>query len=138
LLLDECEEDAMLQRLNSFFSVRRRDEAEAAIKNDTSHEVARPSVTLPLDTFGTIMVQFKALGLIEKSERKRSVSDSGTYWTLTAYGDSHLTSLRAISRGPEPPVVETKESESGDAAQHASRKDGIAESAEDDERSVAS
>ena len=31
-----------------------------------------------------------------KSEKARSVKDSGTYWTLTPYGDEVMTRLRAI------------------------------------------
>jgi hypothetical protein len=50
------------------------------------------------DDFGTLIVQLRALGLIEKSERQRSVKDTETYWTLTPYGDQHLTTLRAIRR----------------------------------------
>ncbi|AFL53390.1 hypothetical protein USDA257_c48550 [Sinorhizobium fredii USDA 257] len=48
------------------------------------------------DDFQTLKVQFRALGLIAKSEKARSVKDSGTYWTLTPYGDEVMTRLRAI------------------------------------------
>jgi hypothetical protein len=54
------------------------------------------------DDFGTVLVQLKALGLIQRSDRKRSVSDKGTYWTLTPFGDTHLTTLRAIHKSPGP------------------------------------
>jgi hypothetical protein len=50
------------------------------------------------DNFQTIKVQLRALGLITKSERARSVKDSGTYWALTPYGDAVMTRLRAIRR----------------------------------------
>jgi hypothetical protein len=49
--------------------------------------------------FQTIKVQFKALGLITKSAKPRSVKDTDTYWTLTPYGDTVMTRLRAIERG---------------------------------------
>ena len=48
------------------------------------------------DQFQTIKVQFLALGLITKSDRKRGVRDKATYWTLTPYGEQHLMKLRAI------------------------------------------
>ena len=48
------------------------------------------------DDFQTIKVQFRALGLITKSNKSRSVKDSGTYWSLTPYGDEIMTKLRAI------------------------------------------
>lgn len=48
------------------------------------------------EDFQTIKVQLKALGLIAKSQKTRSVKDTSTYWTLTPYGDTVMTRLRAI------------------------------------------
>lgn len=48
--------------------------------------------------FQTIKIQLRALGLIMKSQKPRSLKDVETYWTLTPYGDQHLTTLRAISK----------------------------------------
>lgn len=50
------------------------------------------------ESFGTIIVQLRALGLIAKSTRTRSVKDTATYWTLTPYGDHVMNDLRAITR----------------------------------------
>jgi hypothetical protein len=55
------------------------------------------------EDFLTIKVQLRALGLVAKSDKARSVKDSGTYWTLTAYGDEYMTRLRAIKRAISPP-----------------------------------
>ncbi len=52
----------------------------------------------------TIIVQFRALGLIEHSVRPRSVRDTTTYWRLTKHGDNLMTQLRAIRRTPAPEV----------------------------------
>ena len=52
------------------------------------------------DDFQTIKIQLRALGLITKSAKSRSVKDTATYWTLTPYGDNVMTKLRAI-RKPE-------------------------------------
>ncbi|WP_411884755.1 DUF4062 domain-containing protein [Polaromonas sp. YR568] len=49
----------------------------------------------------TIKIQLRALGLIAKSERNRSVKDNASYWTLTPYGDQILTTLRAIQKDDE-------------------------------------
>ncbi|MFA4987114.1 MAG: DUF4062 domain-containing protein [Candidatus Brocadiia bacterium] len=49
---------------------------------------------------GTVVVQLRALGLIAKSDKKRSLKDSQTYWTLTPYGDSVMNKLRALRRKP--------------------------------------
>jgi hypothetical protein len=48
--------------------------------------------------FQTIKVQLRALGLIMKSAKPRSLKDTDTYWTLTPYGDAVMTKLRAIRR----------------------------------------
>ena len=53
------------------------------------------------DDFQTVKVQLRALGLIAKNDKARSVKDSGTYWTLTPYGDEIMTQLRAIRRNED-------------------------------------
>ena len=50
------------------------------------------------DDFRTIIVQLRALGLIEMSLKNRSVKDTSTYWKLTRYGDFVMNKLRAIPR----------------------------------------
>ncbi len=50
------------------------------------------------EDFQTIKVQLRALGLICKSVKNRSVKDTMTYWTLTPYGDSVMNKLRAIKK----------------------------------------
>jgi hypothetical protein len=54
------------------------------------------------DEIETAIVQFRALGLIRESTRKRSLRDSGVYWSLTPYGNTLMVQLRAIRRQPEP------------------------------------
>lgn len=53
------------------------------------------------DDFQTIKIQLRALGLITKSAKSRSVKDTATYWTLTPYGDNVMTKLRAIRKAQE-------------------------------------
>ncbi len=48
----------------------------------------------------TCIIQLRALGLIKINDKKRSVKDIGTYWTLTPYGDSLMVQLRAVHREP--------------------------------------
>jgi len=50
------------------------------------------------DQIDTCLVQLRALGLIKESDRKRSVRDTATYWTLTPYGDLLMVQLRALKR----------------------------------------
>ncbi|QDF03343.1 DUF4062 domain-containing protein [Myxococcus xanthus] len=56
------------------------------------------SIAISSDSFHTIMTQLKALGLTTLSQRKRTASATGTYWTLTPYGDTVATQLIAIRR----------------------------------------
>ena len=60
------------------------------------------SFSITDESLDTILIQFRALGLIEmsRSKKARSVSDRSAYWTLTPYGDSIMTRLRAIHRRP--------------------------------------
>ena len=48
------------------------------------------------DSFHTIIIQFRSLGLIEQGNKQRSLKDTKIYWKLTSYGDSYITKLRAI------------------------------------------
>ncbi len=57
--------------------------------------------SIKVDDYQTIMVQLRALGLIIKSVKNRSVKDTETYWTLTPYGDEIMTRLRAIKNNEE-------------------------------------
>lgn len=50
------------------------------------------------DDIDTCIVQFRALGLIRESDRRRSLKDTATYWTLTPHGDHLLVQLRALHR----------------------------------------
>jgi hypothetical protein len=60
--------------------------------------LALDSVTIHPTVMGTIKVQLRALGLITKSQKSRSIKDTATYWTLTSYGDEILTQLTAVRR----------------------------------------
>jgi hypothetical protein len=100
-LLDEAEEKALRRSLDSWLDTRFRAEAKELFKEIilNEHELVRDiDIKVQDEPFGTLLVQLRALGLITRSERKRSVNDRGTYWALTPYGDDHLTTLRAISR----------------------------------------
>jgi hypothetical protein len=103
-LLDEVTQRGMRPYLDTALtrSVQgniRRSVRQWATSNDIELEGAiRVETALSEDDLATILVQLRALGLITRSERRRSVTDKATYWTLTPYGDSHLIALRAISR----------------------------------------
>ena len=58
-------------------------------------------IAIDSEDLGRILTQFKALGLIEKSVRKRSVTDTRTYWGLTAFGETETMRLCAVRRTAE-------------------------------------
>jgi hypothetical protein len=73
-----------------------KQQLEAKIESDgaTFHH----SLRVNEEDFQTVKVQLFALGLIHKSIRKRTASDTHTYWTLTPYGERYATVLKAIRR----------------------------------------
>ncbi len=105
LMLDEADQEAIRSRLDRWFVAQVYGDAiemaEDWIKDNkvvaTDYDADRGSISG--HDFDTMLLQLRALGLIAKSERNRSVKDAGTYWTLTPYGDSRLTALRAIRKG---------------------------------------
>jgi len=48
--------------------------------------------------FNMIMVQFRALKLIQLSNKKHAPSDTNIYWTLTPYGDQLMLELNSIKK----------------------------------------
>lgn len=99
-LMDEAPESAMRAALKTFihsFGVFDLDEDDDILAYD--HRVDLWTV---LDSsFQTIKIQLRALGLIEKSTKPRSVRDTRTMWTLTRLGDETMTRLRAVRKGEE-------------------------------------
>ena len=83
LLLDEASEEDYKAHVSRY------------IKHITKDDEKKKFQTILFDDFISILIQFKALGLIEKSEKKRSIKDTNTYWKLTNKGDALLTNLRA-------------------------------------------
>lgn len=93
-MVDESDERSLRQRLNQLIV-----KAEEEILNTQNGFSGRElSALAESDVFETILVQFRALGLIEKSTRNRSVKDKQTYWRITDKGDSLLVGLRAIRK----------------------------------------
>jgi hypothetical protein len=53
-----------------------------------------------LESFNEILIQFRALGLIDKGTKKRGVNDTNSYWKITPSGDRKLLSLLARRKIP--------------------------------------
>lgn len=98
-MIDECTEIEMghtIRRLIcSYKSVFFNDQEFELIDSNWTREL-----TIKKEDFERIKVQFRALGLICLSSKKRtrSTKDTNTYWTLTPYGDYIMTQLLAIKK----------------------------------------
>jgi hypothetical protein len=96
-MIDEASEASLERTLEEFLG----DASE--LKNKYGNRYERHRLDVRKSDFQTIQIQLRALGLIMKSVKPRSVKDNDTYWTLIPYGDNVMTRLRAIKKenGPD-------------------------------------
>lgn len=95
LMIHEASDGDLRSALNKFITKHGR---EALKVSDEGKGHSFSDFKIDEEDFQTIKVQLRALGLIAKNEKNRSVRDKGSYWTLTSYGDSVMNRLRAIER----------------------------------------
>lgn len=100
LMINEATEGVMLAALNGFVEQRN---LLNLLEGDRFKGLTLSNFSVNPEDFQTLKIQFRALGLIAKSEKARSVKDLDTYWTLTPYGDEVMTRLRAIRVEQEDP-----------------------------------
>lgn len=93
MMIHEATDSSLRRALDRYLGEQCAEEISEE-KDLKAHKIERLHITD--DAFHTIKVQLRALGLIAKSDKARSVKDSGTYWTLTPYGDEIMTQLLAI------------------------------------------
>nr|WP_010130627.1 DUF4062 domain-containing protein [Microbulbifer agarilyticus] len=84
LMLDESSESKLQRELQEYLKLQLDSRPRVLSVNSVD--------------FQTMKVQFVALGLITKSEKKRSIKDSGTYWSLTPFGETKMMQLRALRK----------------------------------------
>ena len=97
LMIDRAPDSSIKAALNEFVASENRARMKG-LEEMKGRQVSR--FALGDDDFLAIMVQFRALGLVEKvTVARRGVYDKDTYWTLTPYGDRVMTQLRAIRKG---------------------------------------
>lgn len=95
IMIDESTEGPIRAKINELITRRKYDELAKLFKKDKR---VPKNIGIKDTDFQTIKIQFRALGLISESIKKRSIHDKGTYWTLTPYGDTIMTRLRAIRK----------------------------------------
>ncbi len=95
-LIDEYSEYKIKELIEDYIS-----EYSNFIKNNKNFKNLKflYSFEISDSTFKNILVQFKALGLITLSEKKKTAKSVHTFWTLTQYGDYYMTKLLAIKKG---------------------------------------
>lgn len=96
LMIDEATEPEIARGLIAMIERTVRPELEEEDKKFKNFNLS--SFKLNSEDFQTVKVQLRALGLIVKSTRNRSVKDNGTYWTITPYGDNVMIQLRAMRK----------------------------------------
>lgn len=69
---------------------------------DWASDWNRESAEISDKSWGTIIVQLRALRLIATGTKKRTVSDKAAYWKLTQAGDDYLVALRAVPSQMKP------------------------------------
>ena len=95
LMIDEESETRLAGVINKFL---KRKIKEIEIIGEPKKRLITFDKAVSKDCFLIIIVQLNALGLIKKSVKKRSLTDSGTYWTLTPYGENLMIKLIAIKK----------------------------------------
>lgn len=61
-----------------------------------TNDLTNESAEISDKSWGSIIVQLRALRLITTGTKKRTVSDKAVYWKLTQAGDDYLVALRAV------------------------------------------
>ncbi len=95
LMINEASEQTFREAVDKFIE---DENLNSLSKEKDLRDFALEGFEVGEKDFQTIKVQLRALGLITKSEKSRSVKDVETYWTLTPYGDEVMTWLCAIRR----------------------------------------
>ena len=91
-MIDDKSQEQLLEKLNKWLL-----ELNQIIKEYSDVERIN-HIDFSEDSFHTIILQFRSLGLITQGDKPRSLKDTSIYWKLTPYGNSYITKLRAIKR----------------------------------------
>jgi hypothetical protein len=96
LMIHESQEGGIQKAVNTLIKENVKNDLRKKFFNP--EEIKLENFKVSNEDFQTIKIQLRALGLIAKSTKNRSVKDAATYWTLTPYGDNVMSKLRAIRK----------------------------------------
>jgi hypothetical protein len=93
--INEAKETDIIKQFNLYIEKERLDilYGDKRLKNQRIDRIK-----IEMDDFHTVIIQLRALNIIRKSTKTKSVKDTATYWSLTENGDNQLVLLRAIRR----------------------------------------
>jgi hypothetical protein len=94
-MIDEASEPSLRKRLDTDVLRAVLDDEE-----DFWTNLMNSRASISDSSWGTIIVQLRALGVIQTGTKRRTVSDRAVYWRLTPAGDDYLVALRAIPHDP--------------------------------------
>jgi hypothetical protein len=95
IMIDESDEGTVKRVLENFISHLNIGKSKM---DKTLFDKILKNYYIDYNDFQGIKIQLRALGLITKSVKTRSIKDTSTYWTLTLYGDNVMTRLIAIKK----------------------------------------
>jgi hypothetical protein len=95
LMIDEITGSVIKSKINELIKTREFADLSKKLKKESR---TPKDFVINDNDYQTIKIQLRALGLITESIKKRSIHDKGSYWTLTPYGDTIMTRLRAIRK----------------------------------------
>jgi len=95
LMIDEVAEVAIRAKVNELIQKRCFDDLKKQLEKEDRFP---QEIKIDDSDFHTLIIQFRALGMIAESIKKRGVRDKNKYWILTPFGDNAMTKLRAIKK----------------------------------------
>jgi hypothetical protein len=95
LMIDEVSESALKSKVNDFIQNKHFEDLHKKFKKEDRFP---QDFKIEDNDFQTLKIQFRALGMITESTKRRGVHDKNKYWTLTQFGDNVMTRLRAIKK----------------------------------------
>lgn len=94
-LLHEASEPELQRALDTWVDNR---SAEVAHRYSANFGRRTSKITVADGVLNDIIVQFFAIGVIARGEKKRAVNNTAKYWRLTPRGEDQMMKLRAIRR----------------------------------------
>lgn len=95
LMIDEVTEATLRAKVNDFIVKKTIEDLR---KKFSKKQRTPRNFRIDDNDFHTLKIQFRALGMITESIKKRGVHDKNKYWIITPFGDNVMTKLRAIKR----------------------------------------